>query len=203
MDENQWVRSSVYDALRLMGEKAATNAVINRLVIALRNENASVILRAGEALCSMGKQAATSEIIHRLLEGLQNSRDWMRFCFSETVGTLMKHALTINTAHKLSAEESQKFFQVNSAISSDGINSVEALKRWAQGEGRVWGQIGCLAGLIEGIAITCCSNTIVIYDNDEPKCLELIDIDMVEELMHIFNEQDGNALRSFFRIAFE
>ena len=202
-DENHWVRSSAYKTLKKIGEKAATSAVIDRLMIALSNEDESGISGACEALSAMGEKAATSDIIYRLFMGLQHSRDWTRHCYSKTIETLMKYNECRREESKSIIEETIEFSAGDASLITGGIEAFEALSGWAHGNGRVWGQIGCLAGLIEGIAITCNSNNIVIYDDDEPKCLELVDVDMIDEAMQIFNEQDGNALRSFFRIAFK
>ena len=202
-DEKHWVRSSAYETLRKIGEKAATSAVIDRLMIALSNENESGISGACEALSSMGEKAATSDTIYRLFMGLQHSRDWTRHCYLKTIETLMKHNECTREKSTSIIEETIEFSAGDSSLITGGCETFEALSGWAQGEGKVWGQIGCLAGLAEGIAITCCSNKIVIYDGDEPKCVDLIDVDMIEEVIHIFNGQDGNALRSFFTVAFK
>ncbi|CAF4192234.1 unnamed protein product, partial [Rotaria sordida] len=50
-----------------MGEKAATNEVINRLVSALGDENSDVRSSVCDALGEMGEKAATSEVINRLV----------------------------------------------------------------------------------------------------------------------------------------
>jgi HEAT repeat protein len=66
-DTNEWVRSSACETLVKMGEKAATNEIINALMMALGDTNEWVRSSACEALGKMGEKAATNEVMEILL----------------------------------------------------------------------------------------------------------------------------------------
>jgi HEAT repeat protein len=64
------VTVNVCEALRSMGEKAATNEVITKLVSALADESYYVRGNACEALGKIGEKAATNEVITKLVSAL-------------------------------------------------------------------------------------------------------------------------------------
>jgi hypothetical protein len=61
-----------------MGERAATNEVINRLLLLLGDTNAPVRRSAFKALGKMGERAANNEVINRLLRLLGHTDYWVR-----------------------------------------------------------------------------------------------------------------------------
>ena len=61
-----------------MGEKAATNEVITKLVSALGDQSEYVRTSACEALGKMGEKAATNEVITKLVSALGDESDYVR-----------------------------------------------------------------------------------------------------------------------------
>ncbi|CAF4242799.1 unnamed protein product, partial [Rotaria sordida] len=68
----------------MMGDKAATSDVINRLVSALGDQGLDVRDSARYALGEMGEKAATSEMINRLMSELddENSNVKRSACYA-------------------------------------------------------------------------------------------------------------------------
>ncbi|CAF4352225.1 unnamed protein product, partial [Rotaria sordida] len=61
-----------------MGEKAATNEVINGLVNALRDTDTDVRQHVQKALEKLGEKAATNEVINGLVNALRDVNDGVR-----------------------------------------------------------------------------------------------------------------------------
>ncbi|CAF1045848.1 unnamed protein product [Didymodactylos carnosus] len=100
-DKNDDVRNSVCEALEEMGEKAATNEVIDRLVYALGDEEWCVRNRACEALGNMGEKAATNEVIERLVNALGDETYGVRYCACEALGNMDEKSVTNEVIERL------------------------------------------------------------------------------------------------------
>jgi HEAT repeat protein len=77
-DENEYVRGSACKAVAKMGEKAATNEVISKLVSALGDKSDYVRGSACEAVGQMGEKAATNEVISKLVSAYGNESEYVR-----------------------------------------------------------------------------------------------------------------------------
>ena len=55
-----------------MGEKAATNEVINKLASAVEDQDETVRGNACKSLGQMGEKAATNEVINKLVSALED-----------------------------------------------------------------------------------------------------------------------------------
>jgi HEAT repeat protein len=100
-DENHLVRWYACGALWNMGEKAATNEVINRLLLLLSDANHSVRSSACEALWNMGEKAATNEVINRLLILLGDTNDSVRSSACAALGKMGEKAATNEVINRL------------------------------------------------------------------------------------------------------
>jgi HEAT repeat protein len=95
------IRLVACDALGKMGEKAATSAVINRLVSALGDEDWKVRRSACDALGKMGEKAATSEVINRLVSELGHE-DWkVRSSACDALSKMGEKAATSEVINRL------------------------------------------------------------------------------------------------------
>ncbi|CAF4797178.1 unnamed protein product, partial [Rotaria magnacalcarata] len=73
-----------------MGEKAETRQVIDRLVVALGDQNDEVRRSACSALEKMGEKAATSQVIDRLVVALGDLVEGIRGTHMKGASTLLK-----------------------------------------------------------------------------------------------------------------
>jgi HEAT repeat protein len=84
-----------------MGEKAATNEVINKLVSALGDQSDHVRKYACSALGKMGEKAATNEVISKLASALGDKRDYVRIYACEALVKIGEKAATNEVIIKL------------------------------------------------------------------------------------------------------
>jgi HEAT repeat protein len=100
-DENETVRGSACQALGKIGEKAATNEVISKLVSALGDENAGVRVDACQALENIGEKAATNEVISKLVSALGDENTDVRSNACQALGKIGEKAATNEVISKL------------------------------------------------------------------------------------------------------
>jgi hypothetical protein len=84
-----------------MGEKAATNEVISKLVSALDDESEWVRESACEALGEMGEKAATNEVISKLVRALGDQSESVRENACDALGKMGEKAATNEVMNKL------------------------------------------------------------------------------------------------------
>jgi hypothetical protein len=84
-----------------MGEKAATNEVITKLVSALGDQSDRVRMMACEALGKMGVKAATNEVITKLVSALGDQSDRVRMMACEALGKMGEKVATNEVIVKL------------------------------------------------------------------------------------------------------
>jgi predicted CopG family antitoxin len=84
-----------------MGEKAATNEVINRLLLLLGDTNDSIRSSAYAALGKMGEKAANNEVINRVLLLLDDTNDSVRNSACEALGEMGEKAATSEVINRL------------------------------------------------------------------------------------------------------
>jgi hypothetical protein len=100
-DESKDVRGSACRALGNIGEKAATNEVINKLVSALEDESEDVRQYACFALGKTGEKAATNEVINKLVSALEDECEDVRGSACRALGNLGEKAATNEVINKL------------------------------------------------------------------------------------------------------
>jgi hypothetical protein len=86
-----------------MGEKAATNEVISKLVSALGDESENVRANACEALGMMGEKAATNEVISKLVSALGDESGYVRRHVYKALGKMGEKAATNEVISKLTS----------------------------------------------------------------------------------------------------
>jgi hypothetical protein len=85
----------------MMGEKAATNEVISKLVSALEDESEDVRSNACYALGKMGEKAATNEVISKLVNALGDESENVRQYACEALGKMGEKAAMNEVISKL------------------------------------------------------------------------------------------------------
>ncbi|CAF4018126.1 unnamed protein product, partial [Adineta steineri] len=71
-------QQAAWEALRAMGEKAATNEVISTLISALRNDYSHFRESGYKALQAIWEKAATNQVISGLINALRNEKQFVR-----------------------------------------------------------------------------------------------------------------------------
>ncbi|CAF4672360.1 unnamed protein product [Rotaria socialis] len=84
-----------------MGEKSALSQVIDRLVLALGDQNECVRANAYSALGAMGEKAATSQVIDRLVRALGDQNEWIRANACSALGAMGEKAATSQVIDQL------------------------------------------------------------------------------------------------------
>jgi hypothetical protein len=108
-----------------MGEKAATNEVITKLVSALRDQSDYVRINACEALGKMSEKAATNEVITKLVSALGDQSDYVREYACEALGKMGEKAATNEVITKLLSAVGDKSERVRE-------NACEALEKMGE-----------------------------------------------------------------------
>jgi hypothetical protein len=85
----------------MIGQKAATNEVISKLVNALGDESGDVRWYACKALGEMGEKAATNEVITKLLSALDDKSACVRMHACDFLGKMGEKAATNEVISKL------------------------------------------------------------------------------------------------------
>jgi len=92
--QNDSVRWGAYEALGKMGEKAATNEVVDKLVSAVGDKDFMVRESACRALGNIREKAATNEVIDKLVSALGDQNDTVRRSACEALGKMGEKAAT-------------------------------------------------------------------------------------------------------------
>ena len=93
-DDNTKVRCSACRALGSLGERAATNKIINGLLGSLRDRHKDVRSNVCKALGKMGEKAATNEIINQLVSALRDNGVVVRCYACKALGNMGEKAAT-------------------------------------------------------------------------------------------------------------
>ncbi|CAF4127882.1 unnamed protein product [Adineta steineri] len=100
-DESEPVRWEACKALGDIGEKAATNEVITKLVSALEDKSERVRWEACTALGKMGAKAATNDVIAELISAFQDESEFVRISVPHALENIGKKSMTNEVITKL------------------------------------------------------------------------------------------------------
>ncbi|CAF1206937.1 unnamed protein product [Adineta steineri] len=114
-DKHEEVRRYACQALGNVGEKAAMNEVITKLISALEDESFYVRLSACIALGNIGEKAATNEVITKLVSALGEESDRVRASACGTLGKMGEKAATNEVISKLVSALDHNGFGVRSS----------------------------------------------------------------------------------------
>ena len=100
-NENSQVRSEANYILRKMGDSAATDRVITKLISALADDDYSARSRASGALCKIGEKAVTREMINKLVNVLADEKEWARSSACDVLETIGRKSATNEVISKV------------------------------------------------------------------------------------------------------
>jgi hypothetical protein len=148
-----------------MGEKAAMNEVIHKLVSTLIDENISVRWSACSALSQMGEKAATNEVINKLVNIIKNEVLGSYEAVNALANILSSSSVIIQLDPYIIVDlwSSEYTFNCFKNVSEDAI-----IKILFNTENSA-----CLRGvakfaLSKGVGVTVTGGKVVIYSSKEP-----------------------------------
>ena len=162
-DEDWDVRTGACEALGSIGEKAATNEVINGLVKALNDEHEYVRRGACEALAAIGEKAATNEVINGLVSVLCVGEDYVN---DGTVTRAFEKALCSYSA--LKTLDSNMISKIDAcvrrywSISLASVPPQQFIKLYMDTKEKTWLSLARYVALLHGSAVTVLQNDNII-----------------------------------------
>jgi hypothetical protein len=178
-----------------MGEKAATNEVISKLVNALGDESEKVRSSACEALGTMGEKAATNEVISKLIILLDdNEYNVFSQALKRVKNILNSFAILIQLDPQLI---------LNLCLSEYGsqclenISSDQLISFFFATEKTDWLPVVTQITLLEGVAVIAAKDKVVIYGRKEPLELPIPNSDVRHQLVEGFTDQAKGLCLAF------
>jgi hypothetical protein len=170
-----------------MGEKAATNEVITKLVSALGDQSDNVRWDARESLVKMGKKAATNEVISQLVVSM-NTGSFGVFC-NATVA--VQNILSSSAVIKQLAAKTVADLCLCRYASSylENASEDELINVYLITKNLNWLPAVIQLTLLKGAAVTATENKIVLYGMTEPIELRIVDSVIRQQLIDAFIEQ--------------
>jgi hypothetical protein len=169
-----------------MGEKAATNEVINRLVSALGDKDWFVGRSACDALGAMGAKAEMSEVIDRVLSALQ------RFSVESMVDSeiILRNVLSLlSGATACLDKEFEPAAAVGPSKSYNQLLSVAShrlMKAYMDTDPSRWLPVVIFAVLRNGSAVSVIENTVWVYNREEIVKIPLTNQELLDKLRKAF-----------------
>ena len=117
------IRHLALDAIRALGEKAATKEVIDKLVVDLTDENGWVRSSALDAIEALGEKAVTKEVIDQLAIALTDKDKSVRISACYAVGKIGEKAATKEVIDQLVIVLTDE----DKSVRSSAWNAIEAL----------------------------------------------------------------------------
>ncbi|CAF1303259.1 unnamed protein product [Didymodactylos carnosus] len=202
-DEDSNVRRRACEALWNVGEKAATNEVLKRLVVALGDQNCNVTRGAYNALRKMGEKAAASEGIQKLVVALGHEDSWVRLYACEALGKMGEKAATSEAINRLVTTLGDSKYGVREAAG----RAVEKVLGWFWAERQLDAKhvsegVGSMSigksvnsrflwswEVLKGSAVTVSGNKIMIYGSSEPLEIHVSSAKLAQALAKACHEQ--------------
>jgi hypothetical protein len=194
-DERDDVSVNACEVLGKMGEKAATNEVITKLVSALGDQSYLVRHYACEALETIGKKAATNEVISQLMVLMNTGSDYVRREAAVRVENILCSSAVIK---QLAAKT-----VADLCLCRDGwdclknISEDELINVYLITKNLNWLPAVIQLTLLKGAAVTATENKIVLYGKTEPAELPIPDPVLRQQLIDAFLEQRKRLHLSF------
>jgi vesicle coat complex subunit len=185
-DESEDVRSSACEALGKMGEKAATNEVITRLVSALGDESEDVRWSACDALGNIDKKAATNEVITKLVSMLNTDQNVFGEAEKAIDNILNSSTVITELGPKLISDLclcGQKLKCLKN-ISAD-----ELIRIFITTENTDWLSVITHVTLLHGVAVSITKQTMTVYEEKEPLEMRIPSLKLAQELTEAFINQ--------------
>ncbi|CAF4054362.1 unnamed protein product, partial [Adineta steineri] len=113
---NHDVTITASEALRAMGETAATSEVISALVVALKDKDYCIRIRVCDALRAMGETAATSEVISALVVALKDKDYCIRIRVCDALRAIGEKAATTEVISALAVAIKDEDYGIRSRV---------------------------------------------------------------------------------------
>jgi hypothetical protein len=143
-----------------MGEKAATNEVITKLVSALGDQSENVRRNACSALRNMGEKAATNEVISKLLVVILAPKIVVDLCLCKYASSFLQN-----------------------------ISENELINVFLSTENFEWLPAVTLLTLLKEVAVTVRENKVVLYGKTEPLSLIFQNSELCQPFAQAFADQ--------------
>jgi hypothetical protein len=180
-----------------MGEKAATNEVISKLVSALGDESGGMTYNVCSALGKMGKKAATNEVISKLANIIKKeSRRSYRA--AEAVENILSSSSVI-----VQLDPSIIAGFCLSERASDCFKNVsedEIIKFSFNTENPAWLSAVAKIAVLKGVGVTLTGDKVVIYSSKEPVEVCIPNGEFSRQLVETFSEE-RRGLHLYFNTA--
>jgi HEAT repeats len=197
-DKSEDVRGNACKALGKMGEKAATNEVISKLVSALGDESEYVRGNACSALGQMGEKAATNEVFTNLAYLINNDGSWVSYEAANAGGNILSSCAVII---QLDPNIITGFgLSINVSNCFKNVSEEEIIKFSFNTENLSWLPTVSYIALVKGVTIIAIEDKIVIYNSKEPIELSGPSGDISLKLIETFTDQ-RNRLHLYFDMA--
>ena len=181
-----------------MGEKAATNEVITKLVSALGDQSESCQTECMcQALGKMGEKAATNEVITKLLVMMHDNNDGVNLYAPLAVGNILSSSSAIKQlAPKIVADVCLCKY---ASYILKNISEEELINIFLFSRNFDWLLAVTLLTVLNGAALTVTENKVLVYGKTEPIELTLPNSELREGFVKAFIEQ-GKRLHLYFKI---
>jgi len=186
-DQSDSVRGDACEALGKMGEKAATNEVISKLVSALRDKSERVRQYACEALGNMGEKAATNEVMNNLVVLMNDKRDFVSARAPNAIKNILNSCAILRQLDPkiiLNLYLSERGFDCLWNVSLDQL--IDSLLTSKKPE---WSSLVTLFAIRDGVAVTDTGGEFVVYDRKEPSDPFVPILELRQQLIHDFTHQ--------------
>ena len=193
-DASEYVRMIAWEALGNMGEKAATNEVITKLVSALGDESNIVRLCVCKALGNIGEKAATNKVITKLMN--MCDRDGL-LSYSAAIaidGILTSSDLIFGFGPKLISE---LCLWKSESECLKNISVDEVIRKFFETENTDWLSAVVSITYRKGAAVSITKDALLVYDNRDPLELLIPSWKLHQKLIKAFTIQAKRLHLSF------
>ncbi|CAF2187032.1 unnamed protein product [Rotaria magnacalcarata] len=169
-----------------MGEKSATSQVIDRLVVALGDEDDQVRQNACSAFGAMGEKAATSEVIDRLVVALGDEYKVVRSASLESANELLQlvpYSLQLVTDSDARGAERMQKSNVYDGI--DGM-SLKLFQLLIHTHDRRWLAMFVECCVMEEIAVMVIGDRVIMHFERVPVETQISNVELLSELRNAF-----------------
>jgi hypothetical protein len=179
-----------------MGEKAATNEVISKLVSALGDESEDVRMDACRALGKIGEKAATNEVISKLAVLVKD-----KFSVSRVAVDAMSNIISssVGITHLDPQIIADVCLSERGSRCLKNISVKELIDMFFICKKPEWLSVVTHLMLLQGFALTATKDKLLIYDKQEPFELSVPSLELGQQLIDALNDR-AKRLHLFFEM---
>jgi hypothetical protein len=184
----------------MMGEKAATNEVINQLVNVLEDQSENVRWSASETLGMMGGKAATNEVIGKFLVLMKSDTD---LTFGYTVKAVHKILNSSGVIRQLDPKiMAELCFWEGGSLWLENIPAEHLLEIFLTTKNSDWLCVVARVTLVKGVAVTAMEYKALVYVEKESLELVFPNLELRQQLIEALTNQ-AKELHLFFEMPSE